>query len=203
MSAPKLQAVQATPVSVDSSALAPAGEAHVTAVSTEQPADDKQHSDFLWNVQKYTSDYVRFADTKAAAVLVFCSSLIGVMYTSKHPARLLTVPLASWSAGDWLLVGALLSLMAALVCVACTIVPRLQSRQARGFIYWNSVLEQGTADSYWHRLSELTGRQLAEHLAHHVYDVAEISSAKYRWVNRALRWAAFGGTLAVVVMVAT
>jgi hypothetical protein len=177
--------------------------APTAAVGGEQPADDKQLGDYLWNLHKYTNDYVRFADTKAAAILGFCSGLMGVLYLAKNPKRLLSMAPVSWSLGDWALIAAFILLTVALVCVGMAIVPRLEGRQSRGFIYWDSALEHGAADTYWQRLTQHSSRQLNEHLAHHVYSVAAISSAKYRWASRAIRVAMVGASFAAVVLIAT
>ena len=171
-------------------------------VADEAPADDKRLSDHLWNLHKYVNDYVRFGDTKAAVILVFCTGLVGVLYNVKTPRRLLSMPPAAWTFGDVLLVLALVLLAAAMFCIAMIIIPRTQSSQSRGFVYWNSILEHGTAETYWAKISHLTDRQLSEHLAHHVYDVAQIVSRKYWWTNWAMRFALPGAGLGALVALA-
>ena len=171
-------------------------------VADESPADDKRLSDYLWNLHKYVNDYVRFGDTKAAVILVFCTGLVGVLYNVKAPKRLLNVAPADWTFGDGLLVLSLILLSAAVFCIAMVIVPRTRSRQTRGFVYWNTILEHGTAETYWQKISERTDRELSEHLAHHVYDVASIVSRKYWWMNWAMRLALPGAGLGAMMALA-
>jgi hypothetical protein len=50
---------------------------------TPEGGDTPTQIEFAWHVHTYTNEYVRFADTKAAAVLAISAGLIGGLFAAK------------------------------------------------------------------------------------------------------------------------
>lgn len=164
------------------------------------PAELKAQSEYLWNTHKYKNDYIRFADTKAAFTVAFCSALLAAMYKDGlHQVFLATAPKV-WSPTAWIAVGSFLSLAIAIGCGVWTIRPRLSSRQPKGLIYWGGIAEHGSPEMFWNSLRTQSQDQLTEHLAHHVFRLSELAKQKYFWVSVSMTAGAAGGGLAVLAL---
>jgi hypothetical protein len=72
-------------------------EEKISFQQNEQPMSDSSatdelkadHLEFAWKTHEYLHEYIRFADTKAAFVVAWCSALIGMLYVGQlHQAVL-------------------------------------------------------------------------------------------------------------------
>jgi hypothetical protein len=82
-------AASAAPATAPSANVAPV---HQPPELTAGGTPDTAHGEFIWKVHPYTNDYIRFADTKAAAVIAWCVSLISLLFASKAHHRFIQAP---------------------------------------------------------------------------------------------------------------
>lgn len=195
-------------------------------VKADDEADaESKRGEFLWKVHGYTSEYIRFADSKAAVVIAISTALIAALFAARchelcYPSKL------SWekaTVGGTLLgfgaMSAFALLGAAVLLASWAVSPRLWktfvkgvwSRVARGLtptqpsppvagIYWGDVLAHQNENEYWKAISGLTVPQMSEAVAKHVYVLAGIAEAKYHWITWATRCAYAGALLACLVL---
>lgn len=157
---------------------------------------------FLWDVHKYFNQYIGFSDSRATTTTIVSTSLIGALYQTKvHEAFAGGTP-GQWSRLDTLAsVAAFVFLALGILFCIMTIIPRLKKTQAPGFVYWESVLQHGSAQRFWKHLHAISTQELAEHLADTVYVLAVISTRKYTLLRRGMISAFIGGTLGALVLI--
>ena len=157
---------------------------------------------FLWDVHKYFNQYIGFSDSRATTTTIVSTSLIGALYQTKvHQA------FAGETPGQWLRLDTLAAVaafvflaMGILFCIM-TIIPRLKKTPAAGYVYWESVLQHGSAEKFWQRLHGISTHDLAEQMAGTVYVLASISTRKYTLLRRGMLSSFIGGMLGALVLI--
>jgi hypothetical protein len=162
---------------------------------------------FVWHTHAYTNEGIRFADTKAAAVIAWCSGLIAMLFAAKVHRRFMDYPLALsnilWAETVLGAVSllAFLLLAAAVLCAFIAIVPRLWSREGAaghipGYIYWEVIRPHGSPEAYKEEVLAQDPETLLGHALEHLYVLAGIAQKKYYWVSWSLWVAAMGSLVA-------
>jgi Family of unknown function (DUF5706) len=141
------------------------------------PASPKELSEFLWKVQAYISDYLRFGDTKAGFAVATVSAILGALLKAKR------APLSHVSASFFYLAAAFL-IASAVLGVAAVTPPLMQLlqlfRQKKpGLMFWDSVAAQDSAKGYLEQLKMQSAEELIGAVSEHVYAVAAICRVKY------------------------
>jgi Family of unknown function (DUF5706) len=175
--------------------------------SASRPAPPQ--ADFVWKVHPYTNEYIRFADTKAAAVIAWSAALIGILFALKAHQRFMRGMV--FTGIDWgaTLLGGL-SLLAFLLLAFAVgaafwcVKPSLWSRDGNrthepGYIYWGQVRAHQSPEAFKAGLAQQTQEQLMAHCADHVYVLAGIAKRKYWWVDWSIRLAILGTLFAGIV----
>jgi hypothetical protein len=67
---------------------------------------------FLWNTHSYISEYVRFADSKAAFAGTLAGGLLAALYGAKAHVFVLSTSIGQWGLATWLAVAATVTLVA-------------------------------------------------------------------------------------------
>jgi hypothetical protein len=160
----------------------------------------KDRLDFLWKIHGYTNDYIRFADTKAGFVAATVAALIGGVVASHPFDSLARATSGSWPAHTWWSIVALGTLLLSFAFAIVAIRPRLHSTVPKGFIFWNSVVAQGSDLNYAEECSKLTVSGMEKNVAHHIFALATICKRKYFWTNLAIVTAVLGAALAGIVI---
>lgn len=174
----------------------------------EQQADARHPSPVLAEVavvmafaeqtHGYISDYIKFADQKAAFVFTATTALLAFLYQAGASRRWLRPPWA-WTFGDGLAFLAMLGLgMAALVSVV-VIVPRLSGAR-RGFVFWESVAEFPSGADYTDAVLTLTAGELSRAKLEHCWELAGVCRRKYRVLGIAIWIGAFAVYTSVVYL---
>lgn len=149
---------------------------------------------FLWDVHKYTNEYIRFADTKAAFIAGVDAALIGTAVSLLFDSCMHLAPY-HWSPIIWMgIVGIVLLSVSIGFCVS-TIVPRLGHNVVKGFIYWDSVLAHGSAKQFILAYDATTPDSRRHEIANHIYVLASIAKRKYGFVRLAVQFGAVGCVL--------
>lgn len=173
------------------------------------PASAPPQVEFVWKVHPYTNEYIRFADTKGAAVIAWSAALIGMLFSLKAHQRFMQGMV--FSGIDWgatalgaASVLAFLLLAAAVVAAFGCVKPRLWSTDGsksheKGYIYWEQIRAHNNAAAFKAGLAQQTAEQLTAHCADHVYVLAGIAKRKYWWVHWSVRLTIFGSFFAGVV----
>ncbi len=152
----------------------------------------------LWNIFSNINDWVRFADTKAAAVIagqvtIFALAIPRILTNGTIIATsiwlLLLLALS-------LILGAL-TLLYALKCI----LPRLKVGEAKSLIFFGHIAQAfSDAKAYQEmverHLNEPSG--LRDHLVHQIWSNAVVAWDKYKTSTWALRFFAFGLVLNVI-----
>ena len=140
------------------------------------------------HVHAYLNDYIRLADTKAAAVFVVASGMVSILvstsphWNASHP----NVPKAIWFSS-----AVFINVVAALTSLLI-VTPRLVRGTSRGLIFWRDILVFESAESYAKASASITEASADEHIARHNWVLAQIADRKYRLLRLAFVLAAFG-----------
>jgi hypothetical protein len=168
------------------------------------PIDFSSKREFLWKVQGYTHDYIRFGDTKSGFCVGIASALMGALFATKsHELFLQQLP--SQYAGHRSVL-ATLSLLAfitlgiSIVAAVMVIRPRLWIDSKKGFIFWGSISKFESATAFATQFAAQTDEELEDTLLHHLFTVARICRRKYIWINVSMVALVVGGTLSVIVL---
>jgi hypothetical protein len=167
-------------------------------------ADFSYKREFLWKVQGYTHDYIRFGDTKAGFCVGIASALMGALFATKSQELFLfQLPsqyLGHRSALPTLSLLAFLTLGVAIVAAVMVIRPRLWMDSPKGFIFWDSISKFESPAAFASQFATQTDDELAGHLSTHLFTVAGICRKKYFWINISLIALVVGGALSVIVL---
>ena len=150
---------------------------------------------YLWSVHSFTNECIRFSDTKAGAVVVIATGLIGALYGSEIHRRSTLLPVAPSDPKAWAALSAFILLILGVLCGAWSIIPRLQKCRERNFIFWDNVLEFRSAADYAKALRAESFEGLLDHLASELFIVASICRIKYRWLRLSISLALLGGLI--------
>jgi len=158
-------------------------------------------SEFLWNVHQYINEYIRFADTKAAAVIAWAGAVIGTLVATESHQNFLDGRL--WG-GTWLIAWvtllALVLLGIGFVFAILVIAPILTYNRAapKNLIFWDAIRAFSSFDEYSTAVrdcNDVEGR-----VAQHVYELAGIARRKYRKTQFSIAAAAIGTLFAIVAI---
>jgi len=151
--------------------------------------DDSGRLDYFWKAHSYVSDYIRFADAKAGAVIAWSTTVGGALIAKGFYDG----SACPWHS-IWRLAGLALLIAGALSAIAA-IGPRLRTSQTRGFIFWESVLGHGGKAGFTTAAKSITEGEALKHVAEHLFDLAAICRRKYWWVNLGILLALAGSAV--------
>jgi hypothetical protein len=158
-------------------------------------------SAFLWDVHRYTNEYIRFADTKAAFIATACTALIGSLVASSMFESCCRSSFNGMTDIQWFAALALVLLSFAVLIAVWSIRPRLPGRNpSGGFIFWESVTAHSSAASFTKAFARLSEADRTKALAEHVFVLASIAKRKYTLVGWAVWLGLPGGLIAPVVV---
>ncbi|QDS98470.1 Pycsar system effector family protein [Adhaeretor mobilis] len=154
---------------------------------------------FLWSVHGYLNEYIRFADTKASAVIAWSGAFLGTLVATDCHGQIWGEKFFSYwvtcmTLGAFVLLG--LAFIFAIVVVAPSLSFDKQAKQ--GFIYWESIRQFESGITYSGAVSSCN--DLGERVAQHNYELADIARKKFRLVNWSIRLAAAGSVLGVLTI---
>ena len=178
--------------------------------------------DFLWKTHSYLNDYIRFADTKAAIVIVLSTAILGGLVSVKAhhwcgPSRL---DLENAAFRETMIgIGAFASfafLNMAFSCAILALAPRLWVQKVTGivntvkhwfkdattgtpatpgFIFWIEILNFPDRNAYWEAVKTSTKDSLEEHLTKRLYDLSALANEKFLFVNRGIIFLLIGAVV--------
>jgi len=163
--------------------------------------EDEFMDDYLWSVNGYINDHIRFSDTKAGSVIVLAGAVLSLLYGGGLQRMFANRPFAEWTVTSVAALLAFLALGAAVLTAAWSMRPRLVRVHTTGFIFWESVLAHGSADAFVKALNGQSRQQLLDHLSTQIYHVSLVCSRKFLWVARSIQLCLAGALLAAVVLV--
>lgn len=181
---------------IDTVVADPAEGANIVSVE-----EDEWMEEFLWNLNHYIGENVRFSDTKAGSVIVLSGAVLSLLYSGGFH-HTFARPLGEWRLDA---VAALLTFMClggAVLAAAWSIRPRLVRNFAAGYVFWESILAHGSSQAFVQELNRRTRRELLDHLAVQIFSVSAVASTKFRWVGRATLLCMTGAVLGAIVLVA-
>jgi hypothetical protein len=162
--------------------------------------EDEFMEEYLWHVNQYLNEHIRFSDTKAGSVIVLAGAMLSLLYGAGVQRTF-----AGHSFGEWTLssAGAALAFLALSLSVlisAWSMRPRIVKVYATGYIFWDSVLAHGSADAFVRSLNTQSRKQLLDHLAAQIYYVSLVCNRKFVWVARSIQFCLLGALLAAIVL---
>jgi hypothetical protein len=174
-------------------------EEEATVVTVEE---DEWMAVYLWNINQFIGDNVRFSDTKAGSVIVLSGAVLSLLHTGGFHHSFANHPLGEWTLGALASLLTFLCLGAAVLAAAWSIRPRLVRNFSAGYVFWESILAHGSSQVFVQELNRRTRRELLDHLAVQLYSVSAVASAKFRWVARAMILCMAGVVLGALVLIA-
>jgi hypothetical protein len=167
---------------------------------TASVEEDDFMSEYLWSVNGYINDHVRFSDTKAGSVIVLAGAVLSLLYGGGLQRSFAGRPFSEWTVTSVAALLAFLALGASVLTAAWSMRPRIVRVHNSGFIFWESVLAHGSADAFVRSLNGQTRQQLLDHLSTQIYIVSLVCSRKFVWVARSIQLCLAGALLAAVVL---
>jgi hypothetical protein len=164
------------------------------------PEPPTETSDFLWEVHRYTNEYIRFADTKAGFIAGVSAALVGSLVASSLFDSCFRMSFNQWSKMQWTGVLGMLLLSVSLALSIAAIRPRLWNPTSVGFIFWGSIAGHGSARRFTHAVHRLTEQEKNTAISDHLFVLAGIAKRKYAYVDYALYAGVAGGALTCVVL---
>lgn len=156
--------------------------------------------EFLWEVHKYTNEYIRFADTKAAFIAGASTALIGALVASSLFNSCLRLTPCNWSKSQWVAAIGLALLSTSLTLSILAIKPRLWNRTTIGYISWDSITGHGNPQKFSLAFHGLSAIERSTAISDHLFILAKIAKRKYAYVAYALATGAIGGALTAAVL---
>jgi hypothetical protein len=138
-------------------------------------------TDVLWRNLEHVSEWVRFADAKAAAVLTLDGILATVLVSAfaHDSGRPVAVYVALIGAGGFLTASGAM-------CMAC-LLPRLTIGQANNVIYFAGISKYASPDDYVQQLRRVaTEGRIETELARETWSRSRAAAVKYKYVRWAL-----------------
>jgi hypothetical protein len=173
-------------------------EEEATVVTVEE---DEWMAEYLWHVNEYIGENVRFSDTKAGSVIVLSGAVLSLLYSGKFH-HTFARPLGEWRLDAVAALLTFICLGGAVMAAAWSIRPRLVRNFSAGYVFWEAILAHGSSQAFVVEMHRRTRRELLDHLAVQIYSVSAVASAKFRWVARAMMLCMAGAALGAVVLVA-
>lgn len=168
---------------------------------TASVEEDEFMEEYLWHVNQYLNEHVRFSDTKAGSVIVLAGALLSMLYGGGMHRTFAAVPVSQWSLRTVAALITYLLLGGAVMAAAWTMRPRMVKGVPTGYVFWESILAHGSPAAFVRNLNLRSRQELLDHLAVQLYVVSGILSTKFRWVGRAVMLCLTGALLAAVVLV--
>jgi hypothetical protein len=163
--------------------------------------EDVFMEEYLWHVNEYLNEHVRFSDAKAGSVIVLAGALLSLLYSGGLHHTFASAPLSQWTLRSVAAMVTYALLGSSVLAAAWTMRPRLVRNFATGYVFWESILAHGSAADFVADLNKRSRAELLDHLAVQLYAVSGILSAKFRWVGRAVILCLAGALLAAGVLV--
>lgn len=168
---------------------------------TASVEEDEFMEEYLWHVNQYLNEHVRFSDTKAGSVIVLAGALLSMLYGGGMHRTFAAVPISEWSLRTVAALVTYLLLGGAVMAAAWTMRPRMVKSVPTGYVFWESILAHGSPAAFVRNLNLRSRQELLDHLAVQLYVVSGICSTKFRWVGRAVMLCLAGALLAAMVLV--
>jgi hypothetical protein len=145
--------------------------------------------DFLWKQHGYISDFVKFADTKAAFTSVAATALLGALFSFflTRPSSLVTVLKGYFDL--MFVIWSSVSLLMAVLLTVWAIIPRLNREAKPGPLSWIEVAHFESATAFTAASIAVTAPQAVELLSKQIWHMARICERKHLLV----RWSIFFG----------
>jgi len=173
-------------------------EEEATVVTVEE---DEWMMEYLWHVNHYISENVRFSDTKAGSVIVLSGAVLSLLYSGGFH-RTFARPLGEWRLDGVAALLTFLCLGGAVLAAAWSIRPRLVRNFSAGYVFWEAILAHGSSQAFVVEINRRSRRELLDHLGVQIFSVSAVASTKFRWVARATLLCMSGAVLGAIVLVA-
>ena len=156
--------------------------------------------EFLWKTHSYIHDYIRFADAKAGFTAAGATGLLGALVTGKFHERFAQASMGDWPGITWIALLAFSGLAAAVGFAAWTVLPRLWTKHATGYVFWRAIRQHASARDFRDAFSNEDIGALSAHFAEQVYYAADVAEAKYVFSSASILALAVGALMAAAVV---
>lgn len=157
--------------------------------------------EYAWNTHSYINEYIRFADAKAAAVILFCSGLLAGLFTAGvHHLFVHSVPL-NWGIWGMLAFASFFLLAVGVAAAGWATLPRLWSAQIQpGYIFWGRILAHGEPNIFTQAMRSKSRGELFDQVSGHLFDLSNVCRSKYLCVKVSLWSASLGALISAFVV---
>ena len=168
---------------------------------TASVEEDEFMEEYLWHVNEYLNEHVRFSDTKAGSVIVLAGAMLSLLYGAGLHRTFAQAPIGDWTLRTGAALVTYVLLGSSVMAAAWSMRPRMARNFPKGYVFWESILAHGSAAKFVIDLNRRSRQELLDHLALQLYAVSGICSTKFRWVGRSVALCLTGALLAAVVLV--
>lgn len=154
--------------------------------------------EFLWNQHAYISDYIKFADAKAALIASGTTAIIGAAFGARFkPAAILALR-APTSLRSCILLVSFLALALSVLLSAWCIKPRLLTGKTLAPMSWVDISNYQNAQAFEKAHYCLKPDELGPMLARQIFYMSKICRRKHRLVALSL-WSCIVGAVLMVL----
>jgi hypothetical protein len=160
-------------------------------------ATREERAEFLWNVQKYINDYLRFGDTKAGFAVATASAILGALLRVRAQTAFMCMP-HQWAPAGWFAALAFLFLCLSILVGVVAVTPPLRQSRTPGLMYWTEIASHRDESNFWASVASHSADELTRTLAKHVFIVSVICRVKYRLVTACILFGVLGAVFAAL-----
>jgi hypothetical protein len=134
----------------------------------------------LWKTYEAINELIRFADTKATAILAVDGVIAGFYFSNVNSIQTILVqkPFAILP-----LIMATAFLLISSIFAAYCIAPRLKMNKSNCLIFFCDIAKYKTADNYGKALENITNEKFEEQLINQIWANSKIATKKYNLVT--------------------
>jgi hypothetical protein len=151
---------------------------------------------FAYHLHSYISDYIKFADQKAAFIFAINAALLGYQFRSKAYLMWLKKP-SFWTPLDIICLLGMVLLAVGLAFSSAVVIPSLRKTH-KGIVFFRSVSEFADASNYASNVINSAPGRLTREILEHAFDLSKICSSKY-WKLVAATWSTSVGVVLTVL----
>lgn len=157
---------------------------------------------FANDMNSYASDYIKFADQKAAFIMGLITAILALLYEAGiHDSWL--IPLSTWRFTNALAFAAFGFNIIAGFNAIVTVLPRLSPTNPQGIIFWKAVAKYKTPTEYETEITSKSKDDIVRELLQHYHSLSRVCTLKYRYLNIAIRFGAVGISLSLLAAILT
>ena len=167
---------------------------------TNGPPEEEWQIGLAKDLNSYVSDYIKFADQKAAFFLALNTAVLALLYKENiHYFWLKSLSL--WGFTGWTAFFAYAFHVVGAFWSFRTVMPKLKPTNPEGIIFFNAVAAINTPEEYETLFLAKDKDGMAKELIQHFHSLSNVCSIKYKQLDRAIWYTGLGIALSLFIVI--